>query len=175
MRHIEPAMMPRFLFLLLLMGSCADPAAMRGQNVPLAGAEDMVIAPAGPTSEHQALETPDPTLLPPTSAWLAGTWVHDATADDLSRPGCSGGTVFIYDPDGTYFFLGEDGMWRLEGDVLTTTATGFNDAITSAEYVSIGEPASVRIKRVGPDEGAVWSGTGWEPMLRCRPGDVDTP
>lgn len=53
--------------------------------------------------------------------------------------------------------------------------TQTSDDIIPPEEASIGVPFSTRIKRVGSDEGAMLSDTGWQPMLRCRPGDLAKP
>jgi hypothetical protein len=124
-------------------------------------------------SQGRSLETPDQSPQPPTEGWLRGTWLQTASPDDLSRVACNSGTTITYKADGTMSYFEGGGRWRLDGNWLTETLTEVHEPSNPEMLKDVGRPLTTRIRRVGPDEGAVQSGERWEPMLRCRPGDIN--
>jgi hypothetical protein len=126
----------------------------------------------GGASQRTSLETPDPSPRRPTIAWLRGIWLQTASPDDLSRVACNSGTTMTYEADGTTSSFEGRGRWQLVGDWLTETLIEVDEAGSPEMLQDVGRPSTNRIRRIGPDEGAVQVGGLWEPMLRCRPGDV---
>lgn len=119
-----------------------------------------------------ALEAADRSPRPPTVEWLQGTWLMNAKRDDLSRVRCNSGTTDTYNPDGTTENFDYRGQWKLDGGKLTETITEVFEGGNLEGDFEIGKPWAVQIRRLGPNEGAIRSDKGWEPMLRCRPGDM---
>lgn len=119
------------------------------------------------------LEAPDPSPQSPTGEWLRGTWLLDATPDDLSRAACNSGTTMTYEADGTTSFFEGKGNWRLAGDMLTETLVEIHETGDPGDLVEIGTPFATRVKRVGLHEGAKLTEGKWRSMLRCRFGDLD--
>ena len=70
---------------------------------------------------------------------LAGEWVM--MADGLSFPeACGSHGPITYSSDGSYSIFGEAGTWRLDGDKLTETMTGFDALHVDREAKDIGRP-----------------------------------
>ena len=115
-----------------------------------------------------SLYRPDHRQQSPTSAWLAGSWLQNATVDDLSPAACNTGAAYSYLSDGTTLFWEGEGRWQLRGDSLIETLTSVNESTGDPEMLSdIGRPSAKRIRRVGPNEGAIWEDGRWRPMVRC--------
>ena len=135
-------------------------------------AHQQVAAPKSPVALKGSLETPDPTPLAPTDLWLRGRWLQDAKPEYVSRLACASGLPMVYEANGATFFFEGQGRWRLKGDKLTETITKVFDGTGSEEMQQeIGRPYTSQIKRVGPNEGAIWVDGEWLPMLRCPPVD----
>ncbi|MEP9402408.1 hypothetical protein [Sphingomonas sp. VNH70] len=148
------------------------PVAIYSPPVRPGGRGGMIfLTPAVPAARATSLEPPDPVPQPPTAAWLHGIWLLDARAGDVARVACNSGTTVRYDADGTMASFDTNGRWQLVGDRLTETVVAAFDG--GAEPAPVRErPQTVRLRRVGPDEGAARSGGRWRSMLRCRPGDI---
>ncbi len=84
----------------------------------------------------------------PSREWLIGHWI---VSDDGSRRACQGDTGVRYAADGTYNLLEEVGVWRLEGDRLSETATKATEVAAPGE-VEVGRTVLSRIRRQAPDE-----------------------
>lgn len=119
--------------------------------------------------QPKALEVPDSTPRSATSEWLQGTWLMNAKPEDISRLRCNSGTTDTYNPDGTTESFDYRGRWKLRRDRLTEkiveNATGGDP--------KVGTTWTVKIQRLGPHEGAIEDDNGWQPMLRCRPEDIN--
>ncbi len=148
------------------------PVAIYSPPVRLGGRGGMMFFfPPAPAARPPALETPDPVPQAATAAWLEGIWLLDAKPDDVARGACNSGTTVRYHADGSITSFDTDGRWRLVGDRLTETVVALLDG--GAEPTPVREkPYTVRLLRIGPDEGAARSGGRWRAMLRCRPGDI---
>jgi hypothetical protein len=80
---------------------------------------------------------------------LVGTWLMIEA--DLEFPlACASGLPIAYAADGTYALYEESGVWRLDGDVLTETATALTEA-GDPDTSHLGRPFVSRIRWRGPD------------------------
>ncbi len=100
---------------------------------------------------------------------LVGTWLLIDKPSDRDMVACASGLPISYAADGTYALFEEGGVWRLEGDRLTETATEVSDAGDPNE-VQIGRPFVSRLRWSGRDE-FVKTTAGGEKMIfrRCPP------
>lgn len=86
----------------------------------------------------------------PTAQWLAGIWLM--LGEEIEHPlACASGLPIRYSADGTYGLFEENGIWRLDGDRLTETATEITE-VGDPEGAQIGVPYVSRIARRGRDE-----------------------
>ncbi len=84
------------------------------------------------------------------SAWLAGTWLMTSNGErDLTA--CASGLPIHYGADGAYTIFEESGRWRLDGAMLTETATEAHEDIVDPAEVAIGKPFESRIRRLNRD------------------------
>lgn len=113
-------------------------------------------------SEPTALEARDASPRVPTSEWLQGIWLMNATPDDTSRGRCNSGATDTYNSDGSIDTFDYRGRWKLEGDKLTETIVE-----TFSGNIKVGTSWTIKIQRLGPNEGSAKDDTGWQPMLRC--------
>ena len=182
-----PIRVPVIILAAYMLVSCAaetsadrahtSTAAIYSPPVRLGGKGSVILLPTAPRdiapSQKASLEAPDRSPQRATKEWLRGTWLQTASPDDLSRVACNSGTTITYETDGTTSFFEGGGRWRLDGDRLTETLTEVYESGDPEMLKDIERPSTTRIRRVGPDEGATQVGGKWEPMLRCRPGDID--
>lgn len=83
----------------------------------------------------------------PTSAWLVGSWLMMEPGErDLVA--CASFAPIGYQTEGTYTLFDERGIWRLEGDRLTETATEVDDPDAPGAS-EIGRAQASRIARTG--------------------------
>jgi hypothetical protein len=76
-----------------------------------------------------------------------GAWLE--TSAEAKHPlQCASDVGITYNADGSYSLLGEIGTWRLDGAVLTETATEVTEAGDPTE-VEIGRPYVSTIRRLG--------------------------
>jgi hypothetical protein len=110
-----------------------------------------------------------PALERPSGAWLVGVWAMMETAGDRDMGHCASGLPISYAPDGTYALFEESGIWRLEGDRLTETATQAHEDVASPEEVQIGRPFTSRLRALGPDAFAKHYADGSTEIFRRCP------
>jgi len=77
---------------------------------------------------------------------------------------CGSHGPIIFESDGKYFIWGESGIWRLEGDVLTVTMTGFDPLHVDFSPEDIGKTYESTIRWVDQDtflkrttDGSTWA------------------
>lgn len=178
-----------------LLAACATVPIARDTDRPstaiylppstLGGQGSILFLPASTAAKlgkaSASLEAPDATSIEATADWLVGIWLFASTPDDVDRLACNSGVPERFDEDGTWDWFYGEGSWELRDGVLTKTALSTwdigpadeqNDEETS-DGIKIGKSYSNRIKRVGPDEGAVFEAGAWQPMLRCRRSDFN--
>ena len=81
--------------------------------------------------------------------WLVGDWL-EMSAETKHPLQCASDVGITYKTDGSYSLLEEIGTWRLEGNVLTETATEAADAGDPAE-VEAGRPYVSTIRKLSKD------------------------
>lgn len=82
--------------------------------------------------------------------WLPGVWLVMESEQDRSLLACASGLPIRYKADGTYVLFEESGVWRLDGNRLTETATEASEQGDPAE-VQIGRPHVSTLQRIDPD------------------------
>lgn len=181
-----PIRVPAIILVAYMLVSCAaetsadrahtSTAAIYSPPVRLGGKGSVILLPTAPRniapSQRASLEAPDRSPQRPTKEWLRGTWLQTASPDDLLRGAYNSGTTITYETDGTTSFFEGRGRWRIDGDRLTETFTEVYESGDPKILQDVGRPSTTRVRRVGPDEGAMQVEGKWEPMLRCRPGDI---
>lgn len=149
--------------------------AIYSPPVRLGGKGSIIYMPAPAVAKdavERILETPDTAPLPPTVDWLTGNWLRGPMSD-ASRKACGSPLTIMYERDGKLLSSNAVASWKLQGDRLTETLVELLPNADAANMPKVGATFTHRIKRVGPDEGAIMIGGQWLHMLRCWPGKVD--
>jgi hypothetical protein len=85
-----------------------------------------------------------------TSPALTGEWVMMDGSMEFPQACGSHGPI-TYTPDGKYSIWGEAGTWRLDGEALTETMTGFDPMHMDRMDEDIGKPVASTLRWLDPD------------------------
>jgi hypothetical protein len=86
----------------------------------------------------------------PSRSWLAGGWVLMDGA--LEYPlACGSHGPITYAANGKYHTWGEAGIWRLDGEVLTETMTGFEQLHIDRQSADVGKPYVSKLHWISRD------------------------